>query len=141
MSTPPQHARPETAPEVVLSAEQLQVRSTRVPRETVRVRKEVVTELRTIEVPVRVERLVITHEPPAGTPSAGDDARGTGAGSAQGARDLEVVLHEEVPEVSVRVQATERVRVRVVSVEDVETVTAELAHEEAVVEVEDLPRR
>ncbi|WP_432524984.1 DUF2382 domain-containing protein [Kineococcus sp. SYSU DK006] len=141
MSTPGQHARPDTAPEVVLSAEQLQVRSTRVPRETVRVRKEVVTELRTIEVPVRVERLVITHEPPAGTRAAGDDARGTATGTAPEARDLEVVLHEEVPEVSVRVRPTERVRVRVVSVEDVETVSAELSREEAVVEVEDLPRR
>ncbi|WP_369056618.1 DUF2382 domain-containing protein [Kineococcus terrestris] len=108
--------------EVVLSEERLVVSTRRVPRERVRIVKRVVEEVRTVQVPVRVEQLVLAHEPVA---EVGDGVDGGDAGP----RELELVLHEEVPVVSVRVEPVERVRVRVVEVAGEETVEAVVRRE------------
>jgi len=108
--------------DVVLHAERLSVSSDRFAVERVRFSKRVVTTTRTVEIPVRIEQLVVHHEPfPERTPV---DAR-----VAPDPADLVIVLHEEVPEVTLRVQPVERVTVQVRSVTGEETVTAELRSE------------
>jgi uncharacterized protein (TIGR02271 family) len=113
---------------VVLSAETLTVSTVRVPRERVRISKRVVTSTRTVEVAVRREELVVTREPVTGsgevTAPAGD-------------RELVIVLHEEVPEISLRVEPVELVRIGVTTVEGQDVVHAELRREEADVDVTD----
>lgn len=112
------------APVVDLRAERLTTGTERVVVERVRFTKRIVQTTRTIEVPVRVEQLVIDHEaldpavPVDGSPSGGHG-------------DLVIVLHEEVPEISLRVVATERIAVGVRTVADEETVTAVLRTEVA----------
>ncbi|WP_432538166.1 DUF2382 domain-containing protein [Kineococcus auxinigenes] len=112
--------------EVVRSAEELRVQRVRVPSERVRIRKEVVSEVRTVQVPVRVERLVVEREP---LDAAGDGAQGDEPAGAAPVEPLVIVLHEEVPVVSVRVEPTEVVRVGVRQVRGEEAVRAELRTE------------
>jgi uncharacterized protein (TIGR02271 family) len=111
---------------VVLSAETLTVSTVRVPRERVRISKRVVTSTRTVEVQVRSEELVITREPVSGaegvSPAAGND-------------EIVVVLRAEVPEVSLRVQPVEVVRIGTTTVQGEDVVHAELRTEVADVEV------
>jgi stress response protein YsnF len=135
----------EEAAEVVLSAERLDVATTRVPVERVRVLKRVVTEMRTLEVPVRVEQVVVVHDDlrdggtfdtsevsePVG---AGETGAAAGGGRTPVVTEIEVVRHEEVPVVSLRVEPAERVTVRVVRVPGEAVVSAALCREEAVVE-------
>ncbi|GAA4658246.1 DUF2382 domain-containing protein [Kineococcus glutinatus] len=128
MSTPQNPAGTEH--ELVLSAERLQHDVVRVPRERVRISKRITTEIRTLQVPVRVEQLVVRHEPV--------DGPGAAAGAAP-AEDLVLVLHEEVPAVSLQVQPVERVRVRVQRVEGRQSVSALLSHEEVELTVEEFP--
>lgn len=116
------HTSPEA--EVVLHEERLVVSTQRVAVERVRISKRIVTEVRTVEVPVRVEQLVVTREPlDAGEVPVADP--GTRAG------DLVLVLHEEVPEVTLRVVAVERVLVTTQDVAGEQTVSAVLAAEVA----------
>lgn len=106
--------------EILLHAERLGITTSRVATERVRFTKRIVTTTRTIEVPVRVEQLVVTHEAlPAdfATPEVG------------GFPELVIVLHEEVPEVTLRVVPVERITVDVVTAVRDEVVTAELAAE------------
>lgn len=112
------------AADVVLNREQLRISTQRVDVERVRFSKRIVTTTRTLEVPVRVEQLVITHEPLPG------HRRGTPRDVA-GDRDLVITLHEEVPEVTLRVVAVERVRVGKRDVTGEQTLTVELAAEAA----------
>ncbi|WP_432544971.1 DUF2382 domain-containing protein [Kineococcus sp. SYSU DK002] len=111
--------------EVVLRGEQLRVGTERVPVERVRFSKRVVTTTRTVEVPVRVEQLVVTHEPV----TDGDAGTLAEPGGARGEEELVIVLHEEVPRVSLDVVPVEEVRVRVRTVAGEQVVTADLRRE------------
>ncbi len=101
----------------------------RVPSERVRIRKSVVSEVRTVQVPVRVERLVVEREP-----FDADDPEGYAPAGAAPEEPLEIVLHEEVPVVSLRVEPTEVVRVSVRQVGGEEAVQAVLRTEQVAVE-------
>ncbi|PPK97446.1 uncharacterized protein (TIGR02271 family) [Kineococcus xinjiangensis] len=130
MTTP--HTPESSERDIVLSAEKLQVGVVRVPRERVRISKRITTEVRTLEVPVRVEQLVVRHEP-----LDGSDATGA---SGEAPEELVLVLHEEVPEVSLRVRPTEQVRVRVRQVTGRQVVSDVLRHEEVDLTVDELPQ-
>lgn len=108
--------------EVVLREERLLVTTQRVGVERVRISKRIVTRTRTVEVPVRVEELVMTRKP-----LTAQEPAAVGAGDREG--DLVIVLHEEVPEVTLRVVPVERVVVTTHSVAGEETVSAELRAE------------
>nr|WP_240895464.1 DUF2382 domain-containing protein [Kineococcus siccus] len=108
-----------------MAAEHLSVGVERVPAERVRITKRVVEELRTIEVPLRREELVITREP----------LSPTGRLPREVQADLVLVLHEEVPQVSVSTRAYERVTVSVETVQGQEVVQADLRTEHASVTV------
>lgn len=109
-------------PVVELHAERLTTATERVAVERVRFTKRIVRTTRTIEVPVRVEQLVIDHEPL-------DPADPVGTAASTGEDEFVIVLHEEVPEVSLRVVATERIVVGVRTVAEEETVSATLRSE------------
>jgi uncharacterized protein (TIGR02271 family) len=111
---------------VVLSAERLSVGVERVPAGRVRISKRIVEELRTVQVPLRREELVVTQEP------LSADGRLPAGGPAE---DLVLVLHEEVPVVSVGTRAYERVVVSVETVRTEETLRTELRTEHASVTV------
>lgn len=92
--------------EVVRSEERLRPDVRRVPVERVRIAKRIVTETKTVTVQVRREELVIERQP----------ASPTGEDGADPPPDLavpviELVLHEEIPEVTTRIVPVERVRV------------------------------
>jgi len=125
------HAPRSPGAEVVLHQEQLLISTQRVAVERVQVSKHIVTETRTIEVPVRVEQLIVTREPL-------DSQESTALGAGERADDLVIVLHEEVPEVTVRVVPTERVVVSVQNVTKEQTISAELAAEVAEVTTSDV---
>jgi len=120
--------------DVVLHEERLLTSTERVAVERVRISKRIVTTTRTIEVAVRAEQLVVTHEP-LSTQESGplvDDAATTAAG-----REVVLVLHEEVPDVTLRVVPVERVVVGKRSVPGEQTVSVELAAETAEVTTHD----
>ncbi|PWJ53846.1 conserved domain-containing protein [Quadrisphaera granulorum] len=101
--------------EVVLSAEGIHLAVRRVPRERVRVRREVVTEEVLLRVEVRREVLRVEREPV-------EDST-VGVGGAPPAPSVELVLSEERPVVHLEVVPYERVRVGVRSVPGTATVT------------------
>jgi len=115
-------------PAMDLHAEQLTISTERVAVERVRFTKRIVTTTRTIEVPVPVEQLVVQREPL--------DPTGATVEGAPDRDEFVIVLHEEVPEVTVRVVPTERVVVRVRTVAGEERLTADLATEVADVVVD-----
>ena len=117
--------------EVVLHAERLTTSRERVAVERVRFAKRIVTTTRTIEVPVRVEELVVTRGP-----LSGDlDGAPFDAAPGRGGEELVIVLHEEVPEVVVRGGIpVEKITVTVRSVAGEQVVSADLRRE--VVDVE-----
>lgn len=127
-SAPPVSGAGEPGPdvEVVLRGERLRTGTERVPVERVRFSKRIVTTTRTVEVPVRVEQLVVSHEPigdgdlPAGEP-----------GPPPGDEELVIVLHEEVPRVTLDVVPVEEVRVRVRTVAGEQVVTTAVRREVA----------
>ncbi|MEH3078481.1 MAG: DUF2382 domain-containing protein [Quadrisphaera sp.] len=110
----------DAAADVVLSAERVDVGVRRVPRERVRVRREVVTEEVTLVVAVRREVLRVEREPLEARDGAQDGALDSGA-----ALPLEVVLSEERPVVHLEVVPYERVRVGVRAVPGSEPVDVE----------------
>jgi uncharacterized protein (TIGR02271 family) len=114
---------PQTV-DVVLHEERLVVSTQRVAVERVRISKRIVTEVRTVEVPVRVEQLVVSRE-------ALDAGEPLDAGAGRRAGDLVLVLHEEVPEVVLHVVAVERVVVTTQDVAGEQTVSVQLASEVA----------
>lgn len=118
-------------PSVVLHEEDLQVALRSVPVERVRVRRTVRTYTRQVEVTVRREELEIERLPLDGAP---DGPAGSSAGAA-----LQVLLREEVPVVTTRVQPYEQVTVTVGQVTGQETVSAPLRSEQ--VEVDEQPLR
>ncbi|WP_380172652.1 DUF2382 domain-containing protein [Kineococcus sp. DHX-1] len=118
---------------MVLSAEALRTRTVRVARERVRISKRIVETTRTVEVPVRVEQLVVVHEPLGpGDPVPDVDP-------SVPVEELVVVLHEEVPEVTLRVHPVELVRVGVETVSGEVVVETTLRAEEVEVDGPPLP--
>lgn len=115
---------PPTSPSAILAEERLRVHTERVPVERVVIGKRVVTETRTFTVEVRREELVIER------PLALDRNGGT----AQRNEEKIFVLHEEVPEITLRAVPVERVRVVVESVTGHVVVEEPLRHEEATVD-------
>lgn len=98
---------PRNAAEVIRSEERLHVHTERIPVERIRVRKRIVTETRTLTVQVRREELQIER-----LPATGDHP--TGATAAQGepsAPVVDLVLAEEVPQVTLHAAPRERVRI------------------------------
>ncbi len=106
-------------PEVVLHEERVHVD---VERGAVRaiVRRRVVTEVRTVEVTVRREVLEVEHVPADGLalPSSGEPRT-----------QVELLLSEEVPVVTLQVQPYERVTVGVETVTDQERVSTDVSQE------------
>ena len=138
--------------DVVLHAERLLISRARYATERVRFSKRIVTTTRTFEVPVRIEQLVISHEPfpPAtsvdtlsATSAATPAATSTNTvvsdltlaapvhlpGDGESESDLIIVLHEEVPEFTLRVASVERVTIGVRTVVAEQTITATLGSE------------
>lgn len=134
--------------DVVLHAERLLISRARYATERVRFSKRIVTTTRTIEIPVRIEQLVISHEPfppatSADTLAATSAATSTNTtvsdltaavpahfpGDGEGESDLIIVLHEEVPEFTLRVAPVERVTIGVRTVVAEQIITATLGSE------------
>lgn len=114
--------------ELTRSEERLRVATEAVPAGRVRLRKQVVTEMETVQVPVRKERLVLEREP-----IASGDGTAAPAGDDAFSEDVhEIVLNEERVVVTTQTVPVERVRVgKEVVTEDV-TVAEELRKEKVV---------
>lgn len=112
-------APPEPEPGVMTAFEErLHVETERVPRTRVRLRKVVVTEQRTMTVPVRREEYRLIREPIVdGEPVTGGSI---------GADEQEVVLHEERVVVTTEVVPVERVRLVTEDVVEQREVTGEV---------------
>lgn len=141
---------------LVAHREEVIVRTERVARGRVVLRKRVVEEEQTITVTVRREELEVLEEDAAGqgggaavgggalgrdadrdlgqSEGAVSDADTLGAEDAPGADDVEVVLYAERPVVSMEVVPVERVVVRRSVLTEEKTVTTDVSREEIVVE-------
>ncbi len=104
------------------SEERLQVSTQRVETGRARLRKQVVTELETVQVPVRKERLVLETEPVDG--GSGPVPGGPAAGEV-----VEVVLHEERPVIRTETVPVERVRLATEQVVEEVEVTEQVRKE------------
>ena len=106
-------------PEVVLHEERVHVDVERGAERAV-VRRRIVTEVRTVEVTVRREVLEVEHLPAEGPvlPSSGEPRT-----------QVELVLSEEVPVVTLQVQPYERVTVGVEMVTEQERVSTDVSQE------------
>jgi uncharacterized protein (TIGR02271 family) len=98
---------------VTRSEEHLSVRTIRTPTERVRIRKVIITEERTVTIPVRREEVLIEREPL---------APGT-SGSSVAAHPITIILHAEEPVISTRVIPVERVHVLVDTITQMTSVT------------------
>lgn len=128
--------------EVVRREERLRVGVERVPSERVRLIRRIITETRLVEVEVRREVLEVeSSTAPDVLARAGEPGPYGFSDAAVGAarEPVVIVLHEEVPTVTVEVRAVERVRVDVRGVVARVPVTAELSAEQ--VEVTGPPPR
>ena len=117
--------RQESPENIQLLGEVLRVHKDRVSRGEVRIRKEVVTDTQTVQVPVTREELVIERH------AAGD--RSVPAGSI-GESEIRVPLSEERPTMEKSTVVREEVSVGKRPVEDVRDVTGEVRREELVVD-------
>lgn len=111
---------------ITLHEERANVGTERVETGKVRLRKHVVTDTETVQVPVEREEVVVERVPASGE-----------TGGRISADDVEVTLHEERPVVETETVATEQVNVGKRSVTDTEEVTTQTAHEELDVEGEE----
>lgn len=129
-------APPDAA--TIRSREDLVVRTEWVPYRRTRLRKRVVTEERAITVTVRREELVIDDSdiaPEQAVSAAERPQHQLGEVSAPGNGEIEVILHAEVPVVDTRIVAVERVRARVIVVDDHPVEVADrVRHEEVDIE-------
>lgn len=105
---------------VTLHEERVNIGKEKVETGRVRLRKHVVTDTKTVEVPVEREELVVER-----TPATGDAPAGT-----VGEEEVEVSLSEERPVVDKETVATEDVHVGTRTVQDTERVSTDVAHEE-----------
>jgi uncharacterized protein (TIGR02271 family) len=108
-----------------LREEELVASKERVKAGEVRVRKEVVTEEKTINVPVSREEAVIERHPVAGRPTAGDIGKG---------EEIRIPLTEEEVRVEKRPVVKEEITVGKRQVQDSETVRDTVKREEARIE-------
>jgi len=106
-----------------LRGEVLRTYRDRVQRGEVRLRKEVITENQTVDVPVTREELVIERVPGSGQPA-------TGAGEIGTDREIRVPLTEERARVEKQPVVNEEVRVGKRAVQSTEKVSGEVRHEE-----------
>lgn len=114
---------------IQLLSEVLRVHKDRVSTGEVRVRKEVVTENQTVEVPVTREELVIERVPVhAGTPASGE------IGSSQ---EVRIPLSEEKPRIEKKPIVKEEVKVGTKKVQEVKQVNEQVKREELHVDRED----
>ncbi len=128
-------------PSLILSSEHLVVDTEWVESGRVRLRREIVSETRTVEIVVRREVLVIDVQDVAPGP-IGESFVGTsldgpavaGPLAADAGPPLVLVLREEVPEIVLRTQVYERVNAEVVTVEQVAVWHDIVRHEEAATE-------
>ncbi|MBV9182552.1 MAG: YsnF/AvaK domain-containing protein [Acidobacteria bacterium] len=121
-------ARPHTSPaqsgqRIQLLGEILRVHKERVSRGEVRLRKEVVTEKQSIEVPTVREELVVER-----VPGTGREATGAHIGS--GEQEVRVPLSEERVHVEKKPVVNEEVHVGKRQVQDTKRVSDEVRHEE-----------
>ena len=116
-------SRGEVRDELVLSEEQLRVEKERVESGEARIQKVVVTEMKTIEVPVTREELRVVREPIA------EEDRVKYEGMSLGDQEASIVLHEERVVVSKVTVPVERVSLRTEIVEGTEVVEESVARE------------
>ncbi|OMH24831.1 photosystem reaction center subunit H [Tersicoccus phoenicis] len=116
---------PTTDDAMTRSEERLRVGKQSVETGRARLRKHIVTEQQTVQVPVEREEVTIEREPITDANRAA-----AGAGPELSEEEHEVVLHEERPVVEKEVVATERVRLGKQNVEDQTTVTEQVRKEE-----------
>lgn len=116
-------SRGETRDELVLSEEQLRVEKERVESGEARIQKVVVTEMKTIEVPVTREELRVVREP------ISEEDRVKYEGVSLGDQEASIVLHEERVVVSKVTVPVERVSLRTELVEDTKVVEESVARE------------
>ena len=109
---------------IQLLGEVLRVHKQKIDRGEVTVRKDVVTETRTIQVPVRREELVIERRPPSGGPE-----EGTAAG-----QEVRIPLSEETASVDKDTVVREEIAVGKKPVQETREMTGEVKHEELVVD-------
>ena len=109
---------------ITLHEEQVNVGTEKVETGRVRLRKHVVTDTKTIEVPVEREEFVVERTP----------ANGTATDTPLGEDEVEVSISEERPVVNKETVATEDVRVGTRTVQDTEKVATDVAHEEVAVD-------
>jgi len=114
-------------PDLALHEERLVVSTERVAVERVRISKRIVNTTRTIEVPVRLEQLVISRQEV--DPAVRVDSE------VPVEEELVIVLREEVPTVSLQVVPVEQVVVRRRTVLEEDVVRADLVREHAAVVV------
>jgi uncharacterized protein (TIGR02271 family) len=117
--------REETPENIQLLGEVLRVHKERINRGEVRIRKEVVTENQTVQVPVTREELVIERRPVNDTASADGSI---------GESEIRVPLSEERPSIDKSTVVREEVSVSKRPVEEVRDVTGEVRREELVVD-------
>lgn len=130
-STTRENYRDQSGENIQLLGEVLRVHKDRVNRGEVTVRKEVVTENQTVQVPVTREELVIERRP-------GNEAAAP-AGNI-GESEIRVPLSEERASIDKSTVVREEVSVGKKAVEDVRDVSGEVRHEELVVD-DDVTRR
>ncbi|MEJ7650234.1 MAG: YsnF/AvaK domain-containing protein [Nakamurella sp.] len=110
---------------VTRSEERLTVHTVRLPVARVRFRKRIVTETRTVTIEVSREELIEERETIEGSadqPSEQD--------ASLPARELEIVLHEQRPVITMKTVAVERVLVRTRSVTEDQRITEPLGKEQ-----------
>ena len=118
----------EGAERIEVREEELQAHKQPVETGEVRVRKEAVTEHRTMEVPVQREEVVIERQAPTGEPTAASDI---GPGE-----EIRVPVSEEQVSVEKKPVVKEEVTVGKRTVQDTERVAGEVRKEEVRVERE-----
>ena len=116
-------SRGEVRDELVLSEEQLRVEKERVESGEARIQKVVVTEMKTIEVPVTREEVRVVREPIA------EEDRVKYEGASLGDQEASIVLHEERVVVSKVTVPVERVSLRTEIVEGTQVVEESVARE------------
>jgi uncharacterized protein (TIGR02271 family) len=117
----------ESAGEIELIAEALHIDKKRIAEGSVVVRKEVITEIQTIQVPVQREEIVIERK----------DAEGHTVELVRGLTELRIpVAHEEVV-VTKQPHVAEKLRIMKRTVEHTETFETELSHEDIKIDVDD----
>lgn len=115
-----------------LREEQLRVDKNRVQTGEVRLRKEIVQETRTIEVPLVREELVIETRPISGTSRPGSlDARDIGK-----MEEIRIPVSEEQVHIKKEVVPREEVRISKERITENRTVSKDVKHEEAILEEE-----